>query len=439
MIRRAWLEHCDGSLTSRRVDLDIPDRVTAGRHEDCSLLLPGDDASASRFHFLLEVDAEGAVVSDLGSANGTWINGERLDPESRPTQVLDGDIVRAGATEFRLRLSVASGASTERPSPTSAATRRYHTQKGRSDPLDKTAPTPECHIALETAGYELGPEVGRGGMGTALLAHSPDGERVVVKVLDTHLWTDDFARGRFLREVDVLCQLDHPHIVRAHAPVSWDGGCCVVMDYCSGGTVSQLLQRHGGSLDVEQALPLMRQALEGMSYAHGAALSVDLADGQRRTVQGVVHRDIKPSNLLLQGGDPPQIKVSDFGLAKAFETSGLSGRTETGISLGTPYFMSRDQLTNFKYPKPSVDVWSLGATFYNMLTGHYPRDFTPGLHPAVVAFTHPVVPIARRTKRVPAPLAAVIDRALSDSVQERYADAGDLLDAVLDATDSQRS
>jgi serine/threonine-protein kinase len=107
-------------------------------------------------------------------------------------------------------------------------------------------------------------------------------------------------------------------------------------------------------------------------------------------------------------------KVADFGLAKSFEAAGLSGLTATGSAAGSPWFMPRQQVINFLYAKPDVDVWAVAASLYNMLTGRFPRNFPPGKDPWRVVLESASVPIQNHLPSIPAKLARVIDHALID-------------------------
>jgi serine/threonine protein kinase len=118
-------------------------------------------------------------------------------------------------------------------------------------------------------------------------------------------------------------------------------------------------------------------------------------------------------------------KVSDFGLAKSFQRAGFSGMTATGSTAGTFPFMSKEQLTNFKFVKPVSDVWSMGATLYHMLTGDFPRDFRRGQDPVEVILRGGIVPIRRRDSSIPKAVAGVIDRAVADKTADRYQTAGE--------------
>ena len=116
--------------------------------------------------------------------------------------------------------------------------------------------------------------------------------------------------------------------------------------------------------------------------------------------------------------DKPVIKVADFGLAKAYEISGQYGFTRTkGGTMGTPYFMSRQQIKDFKYSKQDVDVWAAAATYYFMLTGDVPKEFTGKKDIWVEAFTQDAVPVLKRNSRIPKKLAEVIDAALMDRIE----------------------
>jgi serine/threonine protein kinase len=163
-------------------------------------------------------------------------------------------------------------------------------------------------------------------------------------------------------------------------------------------------------------MPIMLQALEGLAFAHS---------------KGVVHRDLKPSNILLSGTPAqPAAKLADMGLAKNFDKAGFSGMTVTGAFAGTPFYMPKEQLTNFKYVKPVTDVWSVGATFYNMLSGETPRDFPRGCDPMEVILRGEIVPMSRRGPSIPRGLAAILDKAILSSPKERFQDAAEMLAAM---------
>ena len=157
----------------------------------------------------------------------------------------------------------------------------------------------------------------------------------------------------------------------------------------------------------------MLQALQGLAYAHE---------------KNAIHRDLKPQNILLMSKESPwTAKISDLGLGKCFDKHGLSGTTVTGSSAGTPAFMPRDQVVNFKKMTPAGDIWSMGATFYNMLTGKLPRDFPKGKDHMEVILHGSIVPVRTRDSSISPRLADVVDRAVANRPRDRYQTAKDLL------------
>jgi serine/threonine protein kinase len=156
----------------------------------------------------------------------------------------------------------------------------------------------------------------------------------------------------------------------------------------------------------------MLGALEGLAHAHS---------------QGFVHRDLKPQNILVHQG---VARISDFGLAKNFQQAGLSGFTLTGNYAGTPFFMPREQIINYKHVKPVSDVWSIAATFYHMLTGYFPYPFDGKRDPIDVILNEAIVPIEKRDKALPVSTAAVLNRSLLVDSAQRFRHANDMLTAL---------
>jgi len=195
------------------------------------------------------------------------------------------------------------------------------------------------------------------------------------------------------------------------------------------------MARHGGRLSVEEAGPIILQTLDGLEYAHNVSVKVTLRDGSVKDAVGLVHRDLSPQNIFVSGSGPSRVaKVADFGLAKAFDTAGLSGHTRTGVAAGKPWFMPRQQVVNFKYAKPDVDVWAAAACLYNMLTGQFPRNFKRGRDVWHTVLATDPVPIRRRDRSIPKRLAEVIDHALIDKPEIPIKTAAELkraLEAVL--------
>jgi serine/threonine protein kinase len=187
------------------------------------------------------------------------------------------------------------------------------------------------------------------------------------------------------------------------------------LELCNAGNAAQLVKRLGRPLSPAEAGPLVLQTLEGLQYAHAAPIpNIRMKDGSYQAGSGLVHRDLKPDNIFLcrQGRAPATAKIGDFGLAKAFDLAGLSGQTRSGDLGGTPHFMARQQVLNFKCSQPPVDVWAAAASLYFMLTGAVPRDFPPNKDPWQTVLETDAVPIRRRARGLPKRLAEVIDAAL---------------------------
>jgi eukaryotic-like serine/threonine-protein kinase len=202
---------------------------------------------------------------------------------------------------------------------------------------------------LAIRGYRILKELGAGGMGAVYLAeHGETGKQVALKVMLPHVAMQKKSKETFLREAENTRAMDHRNIVRM-----WDFGCSegtffFTLEFCDGGSLKQRIEKRGGTLPVEEATTITLQALDGLEYAHHAAIpNVKMADGTYGRGYGLVHRDLKPHNLLVSGsGSACVVKIADFGLAKAFDLAGLSGQTATGAAAGTPYFMPRQQVIN---------------------------------------------------------------------------------------------
>ena len=276
---------------------------------------------------------------------------------------------------------------------------------------------PAAGKALEIGGYELEKKLGEGAFGAVYRGRrKKDGQQVAIKVMLAKVAVSASAREKFLREIEVMKDLLHRNIVAVMDHGSAGSAFYFIMELCEGGSVADLMARQGGKLSLAQAGPLMRQSLDGLAHAHS---------------KGFVHRDLKPHNLLLAGTEGKwTAKIGDFGMAKSFQQAGLSGMTVTGNYAGTPAFMPREQVINFKQVKPVADVWSLGATFYAMLTGAIPRDFPRGVDPMEVVLGGRIVPIRERDAGVPKKLAEVIDRSLLVNPKERFQDAAEFRKAL---------
>jgi len=286
---------------------------------------------------------------------------------------------------------------------------------------------------LAIQGYQITKKLGQGGMGAVYLArHEKTGKEVALKVMLPQVAVDEHAKQKFLLEVENTKALKHPNVVQL-----FDHGCSggtffFTLDFCDGGSVDTLMEKQGGRLPLREAGPLILQALDGLTYAHEVEVPVKHADGRVVRQRGLVHRDLKPQNIFLSGSGSSRItKVADFGLAKAFDSAGLSGQTRTGSVAGTPVFMPRQQVINFKYTKPDVDVWAMAASLYHMLTGRFPRDFVRGKDPWQTVLQSDPVPIRKRDASIPQKLADVLDLALADKKGLHFKTAAEFKRALM--------
>ena len=256
-----------------------------------------------------------------------------------------------------------------------------------------------------------------------------DDRQAVLKALQIQGQPNEHQRRLFQREIAINTVLKHRNIVDY-----LDSGCAdrllyCVFEYCNGGNLSETLLRLGRTLQIEEAIRIVIQVLDGLDYAHNVEFpaTADHPAPQR----GIVHRDIKPENILLNYNQAGQYtaKIADFGLSKAFHQADRDGWTRTGDIGGSLAYISRQQIVNYKYAKAEVDVWSTAAVLFFLLTGFPPRGNRP------VSFTSllsaPPRPVREFRPELPEAAALIIDQALDDSGTLRYRSARDLKQALL--------
>ncbi len=263
--------------------------------------------------------------------------------------------------------------------------------------------------------YRIEREVGAGGMATVYLAEDLKHHRkVAVKVLRPDL-AAALGPERFLREVTIAANLQHPHILPLHDSGEAAGFLYYVMPYVEGATLREKLVREG-ELPIAEAVRILRDVADAMAYAH-----------QR----GVVHRDIKPENVMLSGR---HALVTDFGVAKAVsEATGRQTLTTAGVALGTPTYMAPEQAAADPHTDHRADIYAFGVVAYELLTGRPP--FTGATPQAVMAaqVTMPADPVTRHRASIPPALAALVMKCLEKKPADRWQSADELI-PVLEAT-----
>ena len=267
-------------------------------------------------------------------------------------------------------------------------------------------------LALEGR-YAIERELGEGGMATVYLAKDLKHNRsVAVKVLKQELAAVVGAE-RFLAEIETTANLQHPHILPLFDSGEADGFLFYVMPHVEGESLRQRIDRDK-QLPVEEAVQITTAVAQALQHAHD---------------RGVIHRDIKPANILMQDGQPV---VSDFGIALAVGAAGGTRLTETGLSVGTPFYMSPEQATGDQQVGPPSDTYALAAVLYEMLTGDPP--YLGSTAQAVLGQIIAGDPVSATKKRrsVPANVDAAIRTALEKLPADRFTGAQDFAKALSD-------
>jgi serine/threonine-protein kinase len=287
------------------------------------------------------------------------------------------------------------------------------TQADDDDMLDSRA----LRAGMVVGGkFALLRRLGEGGVGVVFEAEDTwIGRRVALKVLHSHLADQSDVLARFRREARAAAMTHHPNIVAVFEVGMWrDGSPYIVQELLDGQTLRELLDRKRRLLPAE-AIEILVPIMGALSAAHRA---------------GIVHRDIKPENIFLaltpEGMVVP--KLIDFGVAKIASSEKT---TLKGSLLGTPAYMSPEQINGAGTTDPRTDIWAMGAVMYEMLAGTTPYDGPTGASILGKILTEAVPLLAQRAPDVPAPLAAVVHLALERDLERRFQDMTEMLDAVL--------
>ncbi len=265
--------------------------------------------------------------------------------------------------------------------------------------------------------YKIESLLGEGGMATVYLAEDLKHKRkVALKVLKPDL-AAVLGAERFVQEITTTANLQHPHILPlfdSGTAGETDGGTpflYYVMPYVEGETLRDKLDRET-QLPIEEAVKIAAEVADALHHAHE---------------QGVIHRDIKPENILLQNGRP---MVADFGIALAVSAAGGGRMTETGMSLGTPHYMSPEQATAEKDLSARSDIYSLGSVLYEMLTGNPPHVGASAQQIIMKIVTEEAQPVTALRKSVPPNVAAAVAKSLEKLPADRFDSAKAFGDAL---------
>jgi eukaryotic-like serine/threonine-protein kinase len=424
-----------GPQTGRIFTFDQHDTFMIGRSEDAHFCLP-QDRFFSRHHCILEMAPPQCFLRDLGSLNGTYVNGIRVET----AHLKDGDRIQGGETVLEVEVvadtirQFASDAETQVKTTPSLVTVQclncgIPASAEASSPDSKLSYVcDDCREELKKnpqpiPNYEMIKVLGQGGMGSVMLArHIHDGRVVAIKTLLPEVAVSEQSLKRFIREIEVAASLKHPHIVSYIEHGTHNGIVYLVSEYVSGMDASKLSKYRGGKLNYQEVIKIIEQTLSALEFAHSL---------------GFVHRDIKEQNILVEGNYPNYVsKLTDFGLAKSFKQTGMSGVTMVGDVAGTIAYMPPEQVRDFKEVRPPADIYAVGMTAYSLLTGSHALNISPqaGIAETVKAiFEKPIVPINSKIPDIPYRIAAVIETSLAKDVNLRWRSAAEMRDALLRA------
>lgn len=435
---RVTLRVIAGPQIGRVFTFEQHETFMIGRSEDAHFCLP-QDRYFSRHHCILEIAPPQCFLRDLGSTNGTFVNGIRVET----CYLKSGDRIQGGETVLEVEVSAdsavapVSGFGQQQVQTATIPSLVTVLCLNCGIPSEAEASRPDakmtylcddCREKLKQnpqpiPNYQMIRILGQGGMGSVMLARSTkDGRPVAIKTLLPEVAVSEQSLKRFLREIEVAASLRHPHIVSYIEHGTHNGIVYLVTEFVQGMDASKLAKQRGGRLPYQEVVKIMEQTLSALEFAHSL---------------GFVHRDIKEQNILVDGNYPKyDAKLTDFGLAKSYKQTGMSGVTMVGDVAGTIAYMPPEQVRDFKEVQPPSDIYAAGMTAYSLLTGAHALDISPraGIAETVKAiFEKPIIPIAQRTLDVPIRVASVIETAIAKQVELRWRTAGEMRDALLRA------
>lgn len=422
-----------GPHTGRVFTFEQHETFLIGRSESAHFCLP-EDRYFSRHHCILEIAPPQCFLRDLGSTNGTFVNGQRTES----VYLKSGDHIQGGETIIEVEVLSDNAQPSAVGNPLLTTPSLITVQCLNCGALaDAEASTPDTKLTFlcedcrdklmqnpqPIPNYQMIRILGQGGMGSVMLARSiRDGRAVAIKTLLPEVAVSEQSLKRFMREIEVAASLQHPHVVSYIEHGTHNGIVYLVTEYVGGMDASKLAKHRGGKLHYMEVVKIIEQTLSALDFAHKL---------------GFVHRDIKEQNILVDGTYPNyNAKLTDFGLAKSFKQSGMSGVTMVGDVAGTIAYMPPEQIRDFKDVQPPSDIYAIGMTAYTLMTGRHALDISPkaGIAETVKAiFEKPIVPLVIHSTEIPASIGSVVEKAIAKDPVHRWATAGEMREALLRA------
>ena len=398
--------------------------ILVGRSPALPVPLP-DDRRLSREHFRIDIDPPVFSLKDLGSTNGTKVNGLRVET----SMIRDGDVISVGLTSIEVNVIADENAEVggiHCPGCGKAAPPSLP-----DDDVSGPWLCPDCVAQRQSfpkthRDYLIEKSLGKGGMGEVFLARQLSTNRpVAIKMMIPTGAAAEKAKEYFRREMMVLKDLlmpsgqCHANVVAFYDIFDIDGQFQLVMEHVPGKNALDWVNSFKEPPPIQTAVRIVRFLLTALEYSHD---------------RGYVHRDIKPSNLLIYGpSQRPKVKLSDFGLAKSFrENSGFMALTTQGDVGGSVGFISPDHIREFRDLKESADIYSAGATLYYLLTRQYPYyNFDPYAKDAYdVILENPAIPLRAHRPDAPEGLERVIAKSLAKKPKDRWKTAKEMNNAL---------
>jgi hypothetical protein len=444
-----------GNHRGHPIEFSAPRTFVIGRSGSSDVQLY--DAKLSRRHCAFKVDTDGVQFKDLGSVNGTFLNGARV------TQgyLSHNDVLRLGDVDMQIGIERGEAIPHETAAAQAARARgdvnaSGNRKAGQTAPV--VAPTPGalgrstqgygpqptgpvCEVCRQVIpqaevsdaahrkgryvcsrcrgprvtipGYVLGRCLGEGAMGAVFEAQAQSGLIVAIKVLKIQGDVSEEDRARFVREAETTAALAHPNVVRI---LTWGAApgpaLYLVMEFIRGESLKKRIDRLG-PLQVPVALHITRQIGSALEHAR-----------QNK----IIHRDVKPENILVN--EEGLAKLTDFGLAKSIVNSGRSGLTRPGEGMGTLPYMPPEQIEDAVRADHRSDVYSLGATLYHMLTGKKPFSAKSNMDFFMKILHEDPSPIIDVRQDVPPIVLNMVMKCMRKKPEDRYQTTGELVTAI---------